>query len=713
MKLRIRHKILAALLLLSVIIFIVLGLLNLFYMNKLGLFALEASSRLGNSAVADSKKVLVARAEKEIIDLAKDQAVITNMNLLRITSSILAATRLYAELTSHNSVFEDVIWHQISRNKPDDGMAFSYYSLAPGVKEESIMPEMKSVSRMNNVFKFICANNSSIQNIYIATTSGIFFVYPWSAAPGGFDARKRKWFLNTIQSDGMVWTGPYASASNNKLVLTCSKAVPGLDGKAIAAIGIDINIEVIYNEFITNQIERNGHAFLIDEKGNAIAKENFNDVFLDWKDEFNSINILNSKNPDIRRLGTEMIAGHSGIMKCDLQDKGTYYTAYAPVNIANWSIGIGIPEEDILSSTSKMEQEISGESTKSSYFIADKITESKYLYMLICVAIIPFIIWAGLMVSGRITEPVRTLEAGAARIGGGDLNYKISVHTGDEIEELADTFNKMSDNLKIYIKNLQQVTAARERMAEELKVASDIQTSMLPRIFPPFPDIKQIDINAMMIPAKEVGGDFYDFCFIDPAKTKLFFCIGDVSGKGIPAALFMVMVKTLLKASALSGMSPSEILRTVNNAIEQDNDSCMFATVLCGIIDLQTGLIRMSNAGHNPPIAGRVPDGLSYLSIPPGIVLGPLLAGEKSFSEFDLKLSPGSIIFLYTDGITEAMNPLNEMFTTGRLIAELTKAPEYSSTAELINMVKVSTNLHAGGEDQFDDMTILAIRFNG
>lgn len=713
MKLRIRHKILAAMLLLSIAIFVSLGLLNFIYMRKLGAFALLESTRLGESAMVDSKRALIDKAERELVDLAKDQAIITNMNLVRITSAISAAVRLYAELIAHNEDFSDVIWHQISHKKPDDEAAFSYYTLAPGVKDTSVFKEMKSVSRMNNVFKFICANNSCIQNIYIGTTSGIFFVYPWSITPPDFDARKRKWFIDTINSDREIWTGPYSSASNNKLVLSCSKSVPGIDGRPIAVIGIDIDVSVIYNEFITNQIERSGQAFLIDNNGKPLAKEAFNNIFLDWQEDFHDMNIMSAPNPAIRKLGAEMIARRSGIMKCDLKDKGIFYTAYAPVNAAGWSIAIGIPEEEILKSTAKMEKIISGESEKSNLYIAKKIYESQYLYLLLCALAVPLIIWAGLMLSGRITEPVRTLETGALRIGGGDLDHKISITTGDEIEELAATFNKMGDNLKVYIKNLQQETSARERMAEELKVASDIQCSMLPTTFPPFPGIKQIDIHAMMLPAKEVGGDFYDFFFVDPERTKLFFCIGDVSGKGIPAALFMVMIKTLMKACVLSGKGPSETLRDVNNAIEKDNTKCMFATILCGILDLRTGTIRMSNAGHNPPVAGNVPDTLKYLSIPPGIVLGPMVAGENSFAEFEVKLSPGDIIFLYTDGVTEAINPLNEMFSTGRLISELTRALKYSSTAELVTMVRSAVHIHAGGEDQFDDMTMLALRFNG
>lgn len=713
MRLRIRHKILAAMLFLSISIFTILGLLNFFYMRKLGYFAIKESTRLGESALTDTKKALISKAEKELVDLAKDQSIITSMNLTRITSAISAAVRLYAELLSHNDDFDDVIWNQISKDKVDKGLAFSYYSVAPGIKEKDVIAEMKSVSRMNNVFKFICANNSSIQNIYVGTSSGIFFIYPWCALPPTYDARKRKWFIDAMGSDKIIWAGPYASAANNKLVLTCCKSVPGADGRPVAVIGIDIDVGVIYNDFITNQIERSGQAFLIDAKGNPLAKESFNDIFLNWQEDFHTMNILEAPNPEVRKLGSEMTARRSGIMKCDLKDKGIYYTAYAPISAADWSIAIGIPEDDIIKSTEKMEKIISGESEKSTCYIAGKITESQYIYLLLCLIAIPLIIWAGLVLSGKITEPVQVLEAGALRIGGGDLNYKISINTGDEIEELASTFNKMGDNLKVYIKNIQQITAARERMEEELKVASDIQCSMLPSIFPPFPDIREMDIHAIMLPAKEVGGDFYDFFFIDHERTKLFFCIGDVSGKGIPAALFMVMTKTLLKASALGGKSPSEILWLVNNAIEKDNAQCMFATILCGIFDLKTGKICMSNAGHNPPIAGRVPDKLSYLKIPAGMVLGPMIADRHSFTEFEITLNPGDLIFLYTDGITEAINPLNEMFSTGRLISELTRAQEYASTAELVSIVRTAVNLHAGGEAQFDDMTMLVIRFNG
>jgi sigma-B regulation protein RsbU (phosphoserine phosphatase) len=285
------------------------------------------------------------------------------------------------------------------------------------------------------------------------------------------------------------------------------------------------------------------------------------------------------------------------------------------------------------------------------------------------------------------------------------LDKKLEIRTGDEIEELAKIFNKMTDDLKLYIKNLKETVEAKERIEQELKVARDIQYSMLPGQFPAFPDRKEFDIFAMMTPAKDVGGDFYDFFFID--NNRLFFCIGDVSGKGMPAALFMAMTKTLLKGAALNGLSPREILFNVNNALEKDNSSCMFATVFCGILNVFTGDLLYSNAGHNRPLLS---DGkaFSFMKMPSASPVGPLPMTENKFDDMTAVLKEGTFIFLYTDGVTEAMNSNFELFTDHKL-EETLNALSGKNSEELVKSVRNAVEKHADGEAQSDDITMLAL----
>lgn len=279
----------------------------------------------------------------------------------------------------------------------------------------------------------------------------------------------------------------------------------------------------------------------------------------------------------------------------------------------------------------------------------------------------------------------------------------------DEIGQLATTFNEMVDKLHEYIVNLKEVTTANERIESDLRIGRDIQTSVLPRSFPAFPHRKEFDIFALMEAAKEVGGDFYDFFFIN--EKKLCFIIGDVSGKGVPAALFMMITKTLLKTIALRDLSPEEILFNVNNIISSQNERGMFVTIQCAILDTETGELKIGNAGHNPPLIGKgIGQNYEYITLPESIVLGPM--EDVTFSSVTVMLKPGDIIFLYTDGITEAMNPQAEIFSDERLRTTLSSLKGNNIT-EIVCGVRDEVKNYAREAPQSDDITIVALQYKG
>jgi len=249
-------------------------------------------------------------------------------------------------------------------------------------------------------------------------------------------------------------------------------------------------------------------------------------------------------------------------------------------------------------------------------------------------------------------------------------------------------------------------TEAEKRLIEgELQVAREIQMSIVPRIFPPFPDRPEFDINAVLEPAKEVGGDFYDFFFID--SDHLFFTIGDVSGKGIPASLFMAVTKTLFRAEANQDASPQEVMSRVNNALCRDNDTGMFVTVFCGILETRTGRIRYVNGGHNPPYVVRRDGSIENLATG-GIALG-VIEGA-SYKPMELVLKEGELLVMFTDGVTEAMDRKGNLFTEDRLIDTLKSSKEYgarSTTEDILAAVRG----YAGGAVQSDDITIMVLKF--
>ncbi len=282
------------------------------------------------------------------------------------------------------------------------------------------------------------------------------------------------------------------------------------------------------------------------------------------------------------------------------------------------------------------------------------------------------------------------------------------IRTGDEIQTLSETLLKMERDINHYIDNLTKVTAEKERIGAELNVATQIQADMLPRIFPAFPGRQEFDIFATMNPAKEVGGDFYDFFLTDSDHLAL--VVADVSGKGIPAALFMVISKTLIKNQAQMGDSPAQILQAVNDQLCENNEAEMFVTVWLGILEISTGKLTAVNAGHEYPIMKK--DGGEYemLDDPHGFVMG-VMPGMQ-YQEYEIWMHKGDSIYVYSDGAPDAVNAEEEQFERERLLASLNRIPG-ASPSELLGQVKGDIDRFVGEAAQFDDITMLCMRYCG
>ena len=282
------------------------------------------------------------------------------------------------------------------------------------------------------------------------------------------------------------------------------------------------------------------------------------------------------------------------------------------------------------------------------------------------------------------------------------------IRTGDEIQTLSETLLKMERDINHYIDNLTKVTAEKERIGAELNVATQIQADMLPRIFPAFPGRQEFDIFATMNPAKEVGGDFYDFFLTDSDHLAL--VVADVSGKGIPAALFMVISKTLIKNQAQMGDSPAQILQAVNDQLCENNEAEMFVTVWLGILEISTGKLTAVNAGHEYPIMKK--DGGEYemLDDPHGFVMG-VMPGMQ-YQEYEIWMHKGDSIYVYSDGAPDAVNAEEEQFERERLLASLNRVPG-ASPSELLGQVKGDIDRFVGEAAQFGDITMLCMRYCG
>ncbi|MBO4327446.1 MAG: SpoIIE family protein phosphatase [Clostridia bacterium] len=284
----------------------------------------------------------------------------------------------------------------------------------------------------------------------------------------------------------------------------------------------------------------------------------------------------------------------------------------------------------------------------------------------------------------------------------------LKINTGDELENLALTMADMEGELADHEEDLARIAAEKERIGTELSLATKIQADMLPNIFPAFPDKSEFDIYASMKPAKEVGGDFYDFFLIDADHLGL--VIADVSGKGVPAALFMMVSKILVQNIAMSGKSPAQVLRSINTQICSNNREEMFVTVWFGSLDLRDGTLRAANAGHEYPILKK-PDGdFELVKDKHGFVVGGM--PDAVYTEYELKLEPGAKLFLYTDGVTEATDEIAELFGTDRLLSELNKVKD-ESTEDIIKSMNDCIALYSGDTPQFDDVTMMCLHYSG
>ena len=308
-----------------------------------------------------------------------------------------------------------------------------------------------------------------------------------------------------------------------------------------------------------------------------------------------------------------------------------------------------------------------------------------------------------------VIDPLRTIthetERFSSRPSEPEKQLSELVKTKNEIGKLAHSVDMMERDTLAYIENLTKMTAEQQRIGTELEVASAIQQSMLNSVRP---DRNEFDIAASMTPAKEVGGDFYDFFMVD--DDHLAMVMADVSGKGVPAALFMMVSKIVIADSTLVYRSPAEILAYVNERICKKNTLDMFVTVWLGILEISTGIVTACNAGHEYPVIGRNGKGFSLLTDNHGFVIGGM-SGMK-YKDYTFKLDPGDSVFLYTDGVAEATDGEERLFGTDRLLAALNKSPQ-SSPQELIEHVIEDVDRFVGDAPQFDDMTMMCVRYAG
>src|SRR5499426_1105685 len=381
----------------------------------------------------------------------------------------------------------------------------------------------------------------------------------------------------------------------------------------------------------------------------------------------------------------------------DLQRSGQHQKAHALLNVLNDIQRTVQTEREVLQN--KM-AELSAAS------VQDVALRQRYVLWLTITATVSTVL-LGLVVAAlitdRLTQPARLLASAVRDVQKGNLNVQLPVRSTDEVGALTDSFNFFVQELRAK----EQIKQTFGKIESELKIAHEIQMSMVPKTFPAFPERSEFDIFATLVPAKEVGGDLYDFFFLD--DDHLCFAVGDVSDKGVPASLFMAVTKTLFRATARTGSTPGEILARLNTEICRDNESCMFVTFFCGVLDVRTGQVDYSNGGHNLPYYLHH-DGVSPLKNAVGGALG--LVEQSPYASGRMVLAPGEALLLYTDGVTEAID-LSETLYSDQRLAQFLETNRRSAPRQIIGDLVSDVRQFAGAAPQSDDITVLALRYFG
>ena len=339
-----------------------------------------------------------------------------------------------------------------------------------------------------------------------------------------------------------------------------------------------------------------------------------------------------------------------------------------------------------------------------------KMFHARNILILLVVLIVTTGMASAFSIAGRITDPLNTITRRVASLGVRNRQFKMEdvYRTGDEIEVLAESFAKQSARTTLYIDQIRRVTAEKERIGAELDMASRIQGSQLPRLFPPFPDRKEFALFASMTPAKEVGGDFYDFFMID--HDHMGFVMADVSGKGVPAALLMMVSRVLIKSGLQNGKGPAATLESVNNQLCESNEADFFVTVWCAVLEISTGKGIAANAGHEHPAIRRAGGDYELQVYRHSMPVGAMK--DIPFRQHAFQLNPGDSFFVYTDGVPEATNGEKELYGTERMLAALNRESD-AQPEQILAGVTADINSFVDGAEQFDDITMLCFRYLG
>ncbi len=529
--------------------------------------------------------------------------------------------------------------------------------------------------------------------------------------------QKDEWFVQGLQAEEGFWSEPFFEANDTTKAPLVAYLHPirNKQGRAVAVLGADLSIDSLYmkmdamdeevflsgwsgdvdkdrrKERKTRKARWVPYSFLISQKGTFIVHPKKHRIVLD---NIESMVKASEDTAAIASVGRRMMAGEKGsygkeidmdiAAEVDVEGLNSY-VFFTPVKGTGWSMGLVVPYLviDIMA-----------------FIVAGLLV----FFILLAVLIVWLVSWYGIR---RATKPLKQLTTSANEVAKGNFDTVLpEVKHNDEIRLLRDSFEDMQHSLTKYMEDLKATTASKAAIENELKVAHNIQMSMLPKIFPPYPERKDIDIYGMLTPAKAVGGDLFDFYIRD---EKLFFCIGDVSGKGVPASLVMAVTRSLFRNVSSHSSEPGQISTALNKALSEGNETNMFVTFFVGVLNLTDGSLLYCNAGHEAPLL--VGKGIGTLPCDANLPLG--IMSDWSFTQQQVTIYPQTVIFLFTDGLSEAEDADHTQFGEERIlaVAEKVLSQQQLQSQTFIDEMADAVNHFVGDAEQSDDLTMLALQY--
>ena len=488
------------------------------------------------------------------------------------------------------------------------------------------------------------------------------------------------WYLMPKLLDKMCWTEPYMDldvATNTKEMLTsyCNPIVDK-EGKFLGVVNIGLSLSWLSNTISAVKPYPNSYSIMVGHGGTYFVHPDTTKLL----NETLFTETLEREDTAKTALGHAMQRGEEGMKQLNV-DGVDSYVFYKPLGQTGWSMAIVCPESDIFGGFDRLRRTV---------------------MTIVTVGLLLMLFFFIRIITSEL-RPLRRLAQEAETIASGQFDTKLpDFKRTDEIGQLSHSFGNMQNSLVSYIEELKTTTAQKASIESELNVASSIQMSMLPSVFP---NREGLDMYASMTPAKEVGGDLYGYLLIDDS---LYFCLGDVSGKGVPASLFMAQVTRLFRTLANQQMLPAEICTRMNDALSGDeNPTNMFVTMFIGLVDLKTGHLSFCNAGHNPPIIGGGESHGDFLKMLTNFPIGVL--PDLEFQGEEISSIKGRPLFIYTDGLNEAENMENDQFGDDHLL-DILRNTHFDSARQVIETLAAEVEHHRGGADPNDDLTMMCLR---